>query len=110
MQQKGLTQAELARRLGKAPQSVAPILKGRRGKQPESLLEILDLLDLELEVRPKGAKRLLAPELAQALEQAGALEVGQGRGKPKGGSFALRRGGLVSATVVAARNEDERDL
>ena len=53
MRRKGWTQSELARRLGVKPQSIYPILKGTRGKQPRSLVAILDALDLELEVRPK---------------------------------------------------------
>ena len=54
MRRKGWTQSELARRLGVKPQSIYPILKGTRGKQPQSLVAILEVLDLELEVRPKS--------------------------------------------------------
>lgn len=53
MRRKGLTQSELAWRLGVQPQSVHAVLKGARGKQPKSLLDILNVLDLELAVRPK---------------------------------------------------------
>jgi transcriptional regulator with XRE-family HTH domain len=53
MHEKRMTQAQLARKLGVKPQSVYPVLRGARGKQPQSLLDILDALDLELTVKPK---------------------------------------------------------
>jgi transcriptional regulator with XRE-family HTH domain len=110
MREKGLTQAELARRLGKTPQSVAPILKGRRGKQPESLLEVLDALGLELKVVPKGRPETLPPDLASLLEDAGPLELRSGKGRPKGSTVTLRGGTSVADTVIAERQEREHSL
>lgn len=52
MQECGLTQAELARQLGIKPPSLAQILSGRRGRVPESLLDVLEALDLHLDARP----------------------------------------------------------
>lgn len=52
MAERGLTQAELARQLGIKPPSLAQILSGRRGKVPESLLDVLTALDLQLDVIP----------------------------------------------------------
>lgn len=49
MQERGLTQAELARLLGIKPPSLAQILSGRRGRVPESLLNVLQTLDLQLD-------------------------------------------------------------
>jgi transcriptional regulator with XRE-family HTH domain len=53
MQEKRISQAQLARKLGVKPQSIYPVLRGARGKQPQSLLAILDALGLELTVRAK---------------------------------------------------------
>lgn len=55
MKEKGLTQAALAERLGVKQPSVADILTGRRGRQPESLLNLLDAVGLELPIQPKSA-------------------------------------------------------
>ncbi len=55
MKEKGLTQAALAERLGIKQPSVADILTGRRGRQPESLLNLLDAAGLELTIQPKTA-------------------------------------------------------
>lgn len=53
MREKGLTQTALAERLGIKQPSVADILTGRRGRQPESLLNLLDAVGLELTIREK---------------------------------------------------------
>ena len=53
MNQKGVSQADLARELGVTPQAVYPLLKGTRGKQPQSLLNVLEVLGLELTVQPR---------------------------------------------------------
>lgn len=52
MRERGLTQAELARQLGIKPPSLAQILSGRRSKVPESLLAVLNALDLQIDVHP----------------------------------------------------------
>ncbi len=57
MQERGLTQAELARQLGIKPPSLAQILSGRRGKVPESLLAVLNALALRVDVRPIEEER-----------------------------------------------------
>jgi transcriptional regulator with XRE-family HTH domain len=57
MREKGLTQAALAERLGIKQPSVADILTGRRGRQPESLLNLLDAVGLELTIREKAAEK-----------------------------------------------------
>lgn len=55
MQEEGVTQAALAERLGVKQPSVADILSGRRGRQPESLLNLLGALGLELTVTLKAS-------------------------------------------------------
>jgi transcriptional regulator with XRE-family HTH domain len=57
IQERGLTQAELARQLGIKPPSLAQILSGRRGRVPESLLNVLQALDLHLDAHPKEDPR-----------------------------------------------------
>lgn len=57
MQERGLTQAELARQLGIKPPSLAQILSGRRGLVPASLLNVLQALDLQLDTFPKEEPR-----------------------------------------------------
>ncbi len=57
MQDRGLTQAELARQLGIKPPSLAQILSGRRGLVPASLLNVLDALELKLDTFPKEEPR-----------------------------------------------------
>lgn len=54
MAEKGARQADLARQLGVSPQALSQILKGDRGKLPSSLVAVLDALDVELTVQPKG--------------------------------------------------------
>lgn len=53
MARQGVTQAELARRLGVQPPTVAQVVTGRRGHIPSSLVAILDELGLTLTVCPK---------------------------------------------------------
>lgn len=50
MAERGLTQAELARQLEIKPPSLAQVLSGRRGRIPESLLDVLTALDLRIEL------------------------------------------------------------
>ena len=54
MAKDGISQSELARRLGIKQPSVAALLSPDRAKVPESLLNGLDALDLELVVQPKA--------------------------------------------------------
>lgn len=56
MAEQGVSQVELARRLGIKQPSVAGILSQGRAKVPQSLIDALDALDLELVVRPKEQK------------------------------------------------------
>ena len=48
-----ISQSELARRLNISRQSANQILKGERGTIPQSLVDVLDALDLELVAQPK---------------------------------------------------------
>lgn len=48
-----LTQAALAERLGVSQPAVAALLSGRRGQIPQSLVDMLEALDLELVVQLK---------------------------------------------------------
>lgn len=73
MHEEGLTQAALAQRLGVKQPSVADILSGRRGRQPESLLNLLDALGLELTVTPK-APATTTPEPPAYLVLAGRFD------------------------------------
>lgn len=73
MHEEGLTQAALAERLGVKQPSVADILSGRRGRQPESLLNLLDALGLELTVTPKTPTPA-APEPPAYLALAGRFD------------------------------------
>lgn len=50
LQRRGLTQAQLASRLGIKQPSVTQLLSGTYGKVPQSLLHALDELGLELQV------------------------------------------------------------
>lgn len=50
---RNLTQTELAQRLGVKQPSVAAVIGGKRGTIPQSLLDVLDALDLELIARSK---------------------------------------------------------
>ncbi len=52
MSRQGVTQAELARRLGIKPPSLSQILNGKYGAVPESLLDLLGALGLTLEAVP----------------------------------------------------------
>ncbi|WP_425146536.1 helix-turn-helix domain-containing protein [Deinococcus sp.] len=54
MSRQGVTQAELARRLGVKPPSLAQVLSGKRGVMPESLMDVLHALGLTLDVVPAG--------------------------------------------------------
>ena len=56
MSKQGLTQAELARRLGITPPSLAQVLSGKRGVMPESLMGVLHALGLTLEAVPVKQK------------------------------------------------------
>ena len=56
MSEQGVSQADLARRMGVQPQSITKLLSGERGKVPQSVLRALDTLGLELVVREKGQK------------------------------------------------------
>lgn len=58
MNRQGVTQAELARQLGVKPPSLAQVLSGKRGTMPESLMDVLDALGLELVAVPKGEGRV----------------------------------------------------
>lgn len=53
MSEQGVSQADLARRMGVQPQSITKLLSGERGKVPQSVLRALDTLGLELVVREK---------------------------------------------------------
>ena len=54
MTAQGLTQAELARRLGIRPPSLSQVLSGPRGKVPQSLLDVLDALGLTIQAVASG--------------------------------------------------------
>lgn len=58
LEQQSISQVEVAKRIGIAPQSVNRFLKGERGSLPKSMVEVLDALGLELYVRPKGSEKL----------------------------------------------------
>jgi transcriptional regulator with XRE-family HTH domain len=49
MTAQGLTQVELARRLGIRPPSLSQVLSGSRGRVPQSLLDVLDELGLTIQ-------------------------------------------------------------
>jgi transcriptional regulator with XRE-family HTH domain len=114
MRQKGMSQAELARRLGVKAQSIHPILKGARGKQPQSLLDILDALDLELTVQPRDHRQptsTLPPDLETLVRQAGPLNIRPGSGrKPQGTNIRPKSGVSVSDAVSEDREERYRSL
>ena len=54
MSEQGMTQQAVADRLGVKQPSVGAVVSGRRGVIPKSLIDILDVLSLELYVRPKN--------------------------------------------------------
>jgi len=51
-----LTQLELAQKIGVRQPNVAALINGERGKVPQSLIDLLDALDLELVALPKGTQ------------------------------------------------------
>lgn len=53
MAEQGISQGELARRLGIKQPSVAGVLSHGRARVPQSLIDVLEALDLELTVVPK---------------------------------------------------------
>ena len=53
MAEQGVTQAELAERLGVKQPSVAQVLSPNAAKIPQSLIDVLNELGLELVVKPK---------------------------------------------------------
>ncbi len=53
MNEKGLTQQDLADMLGVKQPSVAQLISGKYGAIPQSLLNALEVLDLELVVQAK---------------------------------------------------------
>lgn len=54
MLREGLTQTELAKRLGVSQQAVNEIIRGKRAAIPSSLLDVLNAVGLELVATPKG--------------------------------------------------------
>lgn len=56
MGEKGLTQQAIADELGVKQPSVAAVIGGSRGTIPQSLVDILDVLDLELIAVPKKSQ------------------------------------------------------
>jgi len=49
-----LTQLELANKLGIKQPSVAELLSGKRGRIPQSLIDLADALGLEIVIQPKA--------------------------------------------------------
>ena len=52
MARKGMSQRELAERLGVTPSALSQVLSGKRGTMPESLMDVLNALGLTLEAVP----------------------------------------------------------
>jgi transcriptional regulator with XRE-family HTH domain len=71
VREQGLTHAKLAERLGITQPSVSQLLNGSYGKVPQSLIEVLDVLGLELTVTK--ASDTTRQTAAQARAQAMAL-------------------------------------
>lgn len=71
VRRRGLTHAQLANRLGIKQPSVTQLLNGSYGKVPQSLLEALDALGLEIQVVESGSAE--RPEETQAKAEAMAL-------------------------------------
>jgi predicted transcriptional regulator len=57
MLRKGMKQVDIAHALGIKPSRVSELISGKRGRLPESLLRLLDCLDLELCVKERGSGR-----------------------------------------------------
>lgn len=74
MREQGLTQTALAEQLGIKQPSVADILTGRRGRQPESLLNLLDAVGLELTIQPKTATKSREVEASPYLALTGMID------------------------------------
>ena len=56
MKRKGMSTYELARRLEVKQPSVSPIITRKRGKIPQSLIDVLKVLDLELTAVPRAGE------------------------------------------------------
>ena len=52
MSRQGLTQVDLAKRLGISPPALSQVLSGKRGTMPESLMDVLHALGMTLEAVP----------------------------------------------------------
>lgn len=74
MGRKGLTQRDLAKRLGVSPPALSQIISGKRGTMPDSLLDVLNALDLTLKAVPKDSTGAGPEALRRA---AGLLEEGR---------------------------------
>lgn len=102
------SQAELAGRLGMSPQYLNDVLTGRRAKLPKSLTHVLEELNLELRVIPRGADTPsagLPSDIDALLAASGPLEIEQERGRPQGSNVRLSGRGSVADAVVEERNE-----
>lgn len=60
---RGMTQKELAERIGMAPSQLSATMIGRDNKLPPTWQRIFDELDLELAAIPKRDFKRIAPEL-----------------------------------------------
>ena len=69
----GITQAELAARAGIAPANLSVIESGRVDVRMSTLARILDALDLEVELVPRGRSTTLETALARAERGRGRL-------------------------------------
>ena len=54
MEERDMTAADLARKLDVSHQAVSQVLSGERGKMPQSLLNLMEVMGLELVVCEKG--------------------------------------------------------
>lgn len=63
---RGLTHAALAEQLGVKPPSVTVVLTRKSGRIPQSLLDVLDVLGLELTVRERSHEDRLGPSAEEA--------------------------------------------
>ena len=57
MDEQGISNSDLSRTMGVSRQAIGQLINGQRGTIPDSLIDLLDALGLELVVQAKRSKK-----------------------------------------------------